>query len=38
MKWKTAFFALLFVTLLALTAGAPLMAQTQGLLPPSFGS
>ncbi len=38
MKWKPAFFALLLVTLLGLMAGAPLMAQTQGLLPPSFGS
>jgi hypothetical protein len=38
MKWKPAFFALLLATLLGLMAGAPLMAQTQGLLPPSFGS
>ena len=38
MKWKPAFFALLLVTLPGLMAGAPLMAQTQGLLPPSFGS
>jgi hypothetical protein len=38
MKWKPAFFAMLFATLLRLTTGAPLMAQTQGLLPPSFGS
>ena len=38
MKWKPAFFALLLATLLGLTTGASLMAQTQGLLPPSFGS
>ena len=38
MSWKPAFFALLLATLLGLMTRAPLMAQTQALLPASFGS